>query len=144
MNRVVVDASLAIKWALPEDFALEAAALLLDWHAQGFELVAPNWFASEITNIVFQRLKKGVVTFEEAIGVVQNVCAFMILLDVNVADAMRALRIAHGTNQKASYDSQYLVFAEREGCELWTADKQFWAAARASYPLIRYIGEIAQ
>lgn len=143
MTQVVVDASLAIKWAVPETFSDEATALLLDWQAQGVELIAPNWFASEIANVVFQRLKKGQLTLGEAIGALQDICALMNLLDVDVGDAVRALQIAHAMSQKASYDSQYLVLAERKGCELWTTDKHFWDAAHSSFPRIRWIGDIA-
>lgn len=39
------------------------------------------------------------------------------------------MEIAALLGRPATHDSQYT--AEREGCELWTADERFWNAVRA-------------
>lgn len=55
----------------------------------------------------------------------------------------RALVIADELKRAAAYDTQYAALAEREGCELWTADERFWNAAKTRYPWVRWVGEPA-
>ena len=54
-----------------------------------------------------------------------------------------ALRLADRLNQGAVYDSIYLALAERLDCELWTADRRFYRAARRFSDRIRWLGDFA-
>ncbi|HEY2786458.1 MAG TPA: type II toxin-antitoxin system VapC family toxin [Fimbriiglobus sp.] len=48
---------------------------------------------------------------------------------------VRAMEMAL-LHRRAVYDCLYLALAERDGCELVTADDQFARGLRASYPYI--------
>jgi predicted nucleic acid-binding protein len=52
MIQVVVDASIAIKWVIPEVHQAEALSLIATWNADGVDVVVPGWFACEIANVL--------------------------------------------------------------------------------------------
>jgi predicted nucleic acid-binding protein len=47
------------------------------------------------------------------------------------------MEFAHRFNLPASYDSHYLALAEREECELWTADRRLQRAVKGQLDWIR-------
>jgi hypothetical protein len=58
MNKVVVvDACLALKWVLPENDTDIAIMLLDTWANEGIEVIAPDLFAYEVTNILYRRIR---------------------------------------------------------------------------------------
>jgi predicted nucleic acid-binding protein len=59
-ERVVIDASVAVKWVVPEPGS-ERAELLLD---RG--LVAPDLLFAECANILWEKVRRGELTTEEA------------------------------------------------------------------------------
>ena len=52
----------------------------------------------------------------------------------------RAFHLADELGQSTIYDTLYLAVAEREHCDLWTADARFAAAASARFPFVRPLG----
>jgi len=52
----------------------------------------------------------------------------------------RALELAHRFGQPASYDAHYLALAERERCDVWTADERLWNAVREELPWVHWVG----
>jgi predicted nucleic acid-binding protein len=61
--RVVVDASVAVKWFVDEGTASDRAArrLLLAGH----DLIAPSLLLSEVQNVMWKKLRAGQVTEEQ-------------------------------------------------------------------------------
>lgn len=55
-NRVLVDASVALKWVIAEDMTDLAAALLRDWTSAGLSVVAPALFAFEVANVLYRKV----------------------------------------------------------------------------------------
>src|SRR5437763_14661 len=54
---IVVDATVAVKWVIDEDFTNEARALLQDSHTQRRPLVGPPLLITEVVSILYQRLR---------------------------------------------------------------------------------------
>ncbi len=140
-STVVVDASIAIKWNLPEPDSDRAFALLAQWRSDGTSLVAPSWFPCELTNVLFRQVLGGKMDVLQARAFLDGTLVLFQLLDLPLTLAGDALEIAHRLDQKASYDAQYLALAEYLDCELWTADERFWNAATTAFPRVRRIGE---
>ena len=44
--------------------------------------------------------------------------------------AQRALELAYRFGLPATYDANFLALAEREECELWTADMRLWNSVK--------------
>ena len=55
MTRVVVDASVAVKWFLPEELATEARRLL----ALEYDLLAPDLLWAELGNVLWKKHRRG-------------------------------------------------------------------------------------
>ena len=140
---VVVDASVAVKWLLEEDDSDIAHALLRSWESQGVVYVAPCLIAFEVANALHRRVALGELPIRD--------CAHMIgtllnsQLELHHAPGLHgaALRLANRLGQRASYDAHYLALADTLGCDLWTADRQFYRAARPTARNIRWIREHA-
>jgi predicted nucleic acid-binding protein len=140
-DRVVVDASLALKWVLDEVDSAAALALLNLWARQRLRALAPGWFACEVANALHQRVRRGQLNEGEARQLIRVLVNQVVLLDVEPATAERALTLAALLQRPITYDTQYAALAERERCELWTADERFWNAARARFAWVRWVGE---
>jgi predicted nucleic acid-binding protein len=139
---VVVDASLAVKWVLLEEHSAEAAQFLVTWEERGVDLIAPSWFACEVSNVLFQQYRKGIVSAVQARSALTELLRLVSARDYEPAVAVRALEFATEFGLRATYDSQYLALAEHLDCELWTADARFWNATRSVFPRVRWIGEV--
>lgn len=140
-GQVVVDASLAVKWLLPEEFTPEADALARLWTSQGVQMVAVHLMPMEVTNTLHQHIRRGLLSIEEA----YEHLATLLTAGVQLYDAAplhtRALELASELRQGAVYDAHYLALAESLGCELWTADRRFHRiAGEARYP-VHWVGD---
>ncbi len=145
-DRVVVDTSLALKWAVQEDDSLSAHALLATWIAQGVSVLAPSLMAYEIANALHQRVRKGDLTPDDA----EQALAQLYSTGINfrwpraagaaITLSVRALELARALGLGPAYDTQFLALAEREDCEYWTADRRFWETVRLDHPRVRWLG----
>lgn len=124
MRRLVVDASVAIKWVVPEPNSAAAAAL------KSSLLVAPDLIRAEYGNILWRQTKQGLLSADEAIYL------FGVLADVPVALTpserleMDALSIACELKHPI-YDCYYLALAQRENAPLVTEDRRLLQTAQA-------------
>lgn len=65
-NTVIVDTSIVIKWMIEEPDSDIAIALLARWINEDTIILAPVLIAYEITNVLYQRIRKGLLTVSEA------------------------------------------------------------------------------
>ncbi len=63
MSKFVVDANVAIKWVLPEIHTQAALRLLQD---ESNILLVPDFFFSEVSNILWKQVRRGETTLEIA------------------------------------------------------------------------------
>lgn len=146
-DRVVVDASLGVKWVHTEPDSPVAEALLREWVATGIQLLAPALFAYEIANVLYKHLRRGDLTLPDVLLAYNRLLTIGPALDFSsqVTDIQalgdRAIAMAAQFNLPATYDPHYLALAEREGCEYWTADERLWNAVKSHLPWVRWLGE---
>jgi predicted nucleic acid-binding protein len=138
---VVVDASVALKWVINESDSAKAHALLIDWSGEGIIMLAPVLFTYEITNILYQNVRKNEITLEKAKSALEDIRFLGIEIDIpqDFSLSRRAIELAHKFGFGATYDSHYLALAEREGCELWTADTKMWKAVKGQVSWVRWL-----
>jgi len=122
---IVVDTSVAIKWAVVEVYTPQAVALRDTLLRQGDTLVAPHFLMSEVTNTLHDIVRAGLITVVAAEEALNDIRVVVELWEVTPALAKRALALARETNQTYAYDTQFLALAEHLGCDLWTADERF-------------------
>lgn len=114
----VVDASVAIKWFVPEPLQDRAQSLL---HAEGGQLEAPDFLIAEVANIAWKKTIRQEITALQANVIpvetrdALSVCHPSLEL---IEDALSiAIQLRHPI-----YDCIYLAYAERIGGTLITAD----------------------
>ena len=138
---VVVDASLALKWLVEEEFSDKAHAVLRSWGNERAQLATPYLMLAEVTNALHRRVVRGELTVETAAGLLEDLMSLGIELHETPDLHGRALELASRLKQGAAYDAHYLVLAETLDCELWTADERFFHAAGPVSENVRWIGE---
>ena len=123
---VVVDASVAVKWVLPETGSDRAAAI----RTADDDVLAPSLVHAEIGSAIWRAVLRGDVPAAEArrdlkvaVGHYRRIISLAELVD-------RALELATRLRHPI-YDCFYVALAERERCALITADRRLIAAAKA-------------
>ena len=118
--RLVVDASVAVKWLVEEEDS-EAADRLLE---QRHELFAPRLLASEVGNALWRKVRMGELERSRAGALAAAISEMAISWmgdEVICSDAVRlSLALDHPV-----YDCVYLALAHRIGATLVTADARF-------------------
>ena len=138
---VVVDASVAFKWLVHEEFSDTAEALGRSWVSKGTRRVAPYLMLVEVANGLHRRVGQGELSIQDATRLLRQLLASGIELLDQPDLAVRALELASQLNQGAVYDAHYLALAESLGCELWTADQRFYRAVGSGVDNVRWIGD---
>ena len=140
MNRFVVDASVAIKWWVPEVHSADALRYL----DPDIGREAPDLLLAEAGNILWKKVNRGELTRAEA----ERIAADLVQADVVIHPVgpllAASLRIALETG-RSSYDCAYLALAEAIGAAVVTADRKLYNALQGGpyAGLIHWIEEPA-
>ena len=124
--RIVVDASVAIKWYVHEPHTA-AASQLLD---PRFELVVPDLLWAEFGNILWKKHLRGDVTAGAARQIVGELKRVAMRTEPVAPLLGAAFEIAMRI-RRTVYDSTYLALAERLGCSFVTADEKLYNSIQA-------------
>jgi predicted nucleic acid-binding protein len=119
----VVDASVAIKWFLPEVHSDAALRLLAQQHT----LHAPDLILSEFGNVIWKRVRKNEISKNEAHATLEGLLALHLRVQPSQSLIPLALEIACGANRTV-YDSLYLAASIALQFPLVTADARFYRA----------------
>lgn len=139
---VVVDANLALKWTLPEDYTAEALALAARWAESGEHVIAPPIFRAEVTNALHQSVRLGKLANAAALNSLDFLLAST-EIDEPAGLYSGALEIAGELGLGATYDALYLALAEHHTCDMWTADRRLVRAAQRRFPAVRWLGDVS-
>lgn len=129
----MVDASIAIKWYLPEVHDDAARRVLLS----GYDLLAPDLIFCEVGNILWKRCRAAQMLEAEAQEVLRSLVGLSLSITQSSTIAQEALVIACET-KRTVYDSLYLALAVRENALMVTADEKLVNAVKAT-PLAQYL-----
>lgn len=140
---MVVDASLAFKWLVREEYTDKALAILREWDSAEVTPAAPHLLPFEVSNALHKRVTRGELSIEGAVDLIGNLLASQIELHQPWNLHGKALEIASRFGQAAAYDAHYLALAESLDCELWTADEKFYRSVREDDGHVRWIGEFS-
>ncbi len=117
MKKIVVDASIVVKWFIPEIHS-EYAVRLLD---KPIKFLAPSLIYAEAGNILWKKLRLKELTQESAQGILNDFKRMPLEISDNQALLETAWYIA-AKYQRTFYDSLYLALAYTENCLFVTAD----------------------
>ena len=142
-DAVVVDASVVIKWLIPEEDSAEARELERQWREDGITVSAPHLMPYEVSNALHKRVATGEMSTIDAQRLMEDLLNRGIAL-LDLADTYSdAFELASRFNQRTIYDSQYLALAQALGCEFWTADERFYRAVTNELSNVRLLNEAA-
>jgi predicted nucleic acid-binding protein len=119
--RYVLDASAGLPWVLPEKDSAKAIRLRDDYHNAVHELLAPDIFPAEMLNALTKAERTERIQVGDARLLYQSIVADTPALHPYLPLMDRAGEIS-SRFRVALYDCLYVALAEREGCELITAD----------------------
>lgn len=137
----VVDASVAVKWVIEEDYSAQADELLRSASRNRTRIVGPPLLRIEVTNAIFQRRRRGDLTLAEADDAVARFLGIDLDIETPPDLIPRAYAFARDHQLKSIYDCLYAVLAEHLAAELWTADRRLFDAVAAVAPWVRWIGD---
>ena len=138
MKKAVVDASVAVKWFVPEVHS-EAATRLLDAE---IALYAPDLIAPEFGNILWKKVRRKEIARKEAGEIMIAFAKLPFEIRPSAVLLPSAFELAIELDRTV-YDSLYLVLAVSEDCALITADAKFHATLVAS-PLASHVQWVEQ
>jgi predicted nucleic acid-binding protein len=136
---VVVDASVAVKWVLPEAHGDDAEELAEQRNSGEVRLIAPRLIVVEVASAISKRCRRSQLTMsagEEAFRLFEIGCPFL----VDEAPHVRAALGLSVKHQMSFWDSIYLVLAMDSESDLVTADARFYRSASLHYGFVRMIG----
>jgi predicted nucleic acid-binding protein len=131
--KYVVDSSVAFKWVVFESDTPRALQLRDEFLAGVHDLLAPDvcplGLAHALTRAERQRRINDAVTL-----LIDLLTAFPILIP-SLPLLLRAAAIS-SASRIGVYDCLYVALAEREGCELVTADVRLLANLKPTFPFV--------
>lgn|SRR5262245_15324501 len=115
----VVDASVAIKWVIPEVLTEEADRL---WGGDD-EMLAPDLLLVEVANVLWRKMANREISPQEADRAFTLLSESGIDLRQTAPLLPRAMQVARRLHHPV-YDCVYLALAEREQATFVTADRR--------------------
>jgi predicted nucleic acid-binding protein len=139
MSQWVLDASVVIKWFVPEALTVEAR----HWRRIAGALHAPSLLDTELANILWKKVCRSDLTRPQADKILRRLPRLPIARHPDSTLLTSAFDIACKA-QRTVYDSLYLALALQLGGQTVTADQRLfnalqptpWAAA------IRWVGDV--
>lgn len=138
MKRFVIDASVLVKLFFKE----EHSDASVHWVKNARELLAPDLLWAETTNVVFKRLRRDLITGDDAIALVREMLRVPVVTYRSFDLATAAMALAIQTDRTV-YDCLYLALAQRENVPLLSGDERLVNALRSG-PFAQYIRFIGQ
>jgi len=133
VSKYVVDASVAIKWYVPEIHSVDADRLL----SGDTELLVPDLLWSEIGNILWKRILRADMTAEKSRTIIAAITSLPLRV-MPAADLMEGALSVAVTTKRSFYDSLYLYLAVSTDCQMVTADLKLFTALKNS-PFAQHI-----
>jgi len=138
----VVDASVALKWFLPESNSAAAEKLLQAFLRGQVLLYAPELLLIEAASALWRRaiLRQELTLFES-----KAIYRDLLTLPLNFQSSERmaasafSLALAH---RHSAYDAVYCALAHELDCEFVTADSVLVTKLRQALPFVRHVSSI--
>ncbi len=142
MKKVVVDASVVLKWFLYDEVYGDKALGLLTRFVDGdLQIVAPSLLSYEVINGLMNARRRGRISEDK----IQTALSGFVSLDISLIEVSGFYtRLVHfcKTFNRSAYDASYLAVAENEGIPLVTADEGLYNSVKKRLTWVKWIGDI--
>ncbi len=138
-GQIVVDASVALKWALDDEEAVGPSVALRDAALRGrFEMIVPSLWVYEVANGLVTATRMQRLLPEQG----KQALTWMLTLGIRFADPPAEEVFTQAVRYSiAAYDAAYLVLADVLDVLLWTGDRQFYTRTHPHNPRVHWIGD---
>ncbi len=143
MKQLVLDASVAIKWAMPfarEPLTDESVRLLRRYIDAEVEFIVPDVFWAEVGNVLWKGARQRRWPRDQAEAVAADMRARDFPTVPSRILLAEALRIAFAYD-RSTYDCLYVALAVESKTELITADERLANALAAHLP-VKWLGAV--
>jgi predicted nucleic acid-binding protein len=138
----VVDASVVLKWFLPDNDSQEAERLLLDFLRGSIALFAPDFLLIEIASGLWRRsIVRGELSASDAESIYRDLLTIPLNLRPSDSLAASAFSLAL-THRHSVYDAFYCALSVEMDCDFVTADRLLVAKLGQSLPYVRHVTSI--
>ena len=138
MDKLVIDASVAVKWFLSEPFSTEARKVLDSYTRGSLSFHAPDLINAEFGNTIWKKqLFQGLAATDA-----QQILHEFANLPINFVPTSELLNNAYklaAIHRRSVYDAMYLALSVRESCQLLTADERLVNAVSSSFPNVVWL-----
>ena len=135
---LVVDASVALKWLLPERDQTPALHIQERYQDEERDVVAPHLLIAEVGNVLWKRVRRGNLTAAAARRCFEQLLLNSPILLDSPAVTTSALLLAMAHNHPV-YDCLSLAWALEQRCDLVTADEEFFQVMSAAFPCLKLL-----
>lgn len=141
MKRVVLDASVILKWYLPdEEQGEEALDLLKRYISDDLEIIAPSLLEYEVINGLILARKRTRLSDDAILSAIEGFGNLGIRL-LGFSGQYARLIYFCNTYRRSAYDASYLSVAESEKIPFITADEALYKAVKKDLHWVKRLGE---
>ncbi len=124
MTRYVVDASVVVKWYIPEKLSEQADHFLEESVTTGVPLLAPDLLMAEVGNILWKKRRLRELSPSEALHILDTICESLpIQLYASLPLMRSSWKIAYAFDC-TFYDALYVALAQEQDALFITADEK--------------------
>jgi predicted nucleic acid-binding protein len=143
VSLIVLDASVAVKWFLPEKvetLATEALALLGRSGRNEIQIIVPDSFWVEFASVLWKVIRRGNFPKDSADAALASLKRFNFhtVSSLKLLDNAFQIATAHG---RTVYDCLYVALAVQTNSQLITADERLANSLAARFP-VKWLGAI--
>jgi len=140
-KRLVIDASVALKWRVRDEEATnQADALLEDCLAGKLTLLTPTLFDYEIANALRVAVTRQRLSDQDAAAALTDFAQYTIVRYDFTGLASLTFHLS-GQYQRSAYDSAYLALAQAQGVWFFTGDKRLFNAVGHVLSWVKWLGD---
>ena len=140
MKRIVIDASVVLKWYLvDEEYSEKALGLLDQYVSDELDILAPSLLEYEVINGLIIAKKRGRIQEDKILLAADG----FISLELGLKDlSLYYPKVIHYSKacNRSSYDASYLALADEEKIPFITADKGLFNAVKKDLKWVNWLG----
>lgn len=140
---LVIDAAVAVKLVLPEEFSSRAHELIESAITAGRRVIGPPLLSVEVASAIYTQRRNDEISGGEADAAMS---AFLRLGIEAIAPAgldRAAFAFTRAHRLRTVHTAYYLALSQMLGTQLWTADRALFKSASSVAPWVCWIGDFS-
>jgi len=136
MNSLVVDASVVLKWYIPDEQIECADRIKIDFLDKRVLLLAPSIIHYEINNVVLNAVKSNRLSLNKATLALRDFYYSDIKFHSSPSLLLFSFKVAEKLNI-SSYDASYVALCQMAKAPFYTADPRLLEKVKNKVPLVK-------